>query len=51
MVAVALLPAPITEQFAEGLLGQSVITHFRSVNQILTPAQQRVWDQGFSNQP
>lgn len=49
-VAVALLPAPITEQFAEGLLGQSVLTHFQSVNQILTPAQQRVWNQGFSNQ-
>lgn len=47
--AVAMLPAPITERFAEGLMGQSLIAHFQEVNQILTPEQQKVWDQGWSS--
>lgn len=49
-IAVTLLPAPITERFAEGLLGRSLLAHFQSVNQILTPEQQRVWDQGWQQQ-
>lgn len=47
--AFAMLPASITEGIASDLLGQSVITHLRSVDQILTPQQQQVWQQRFSN--
>jgi uncharacterized membrane protein len=48
--AVAMLPASITERFAESLLGQAVITHWQSVDQILTPEQRQVWEQRFSDQ-
>jgi len=47
--AFAMLPASITERIAPDLLGQSVIAHLRSVNQILTPQQQQVWQRRFSN--
>jgi hypothetical protein len=47
--AVAMLPAAITERIAPDLLGQSVITHLRSVDQILTPQQQQIWQQRFDN--
>ncbi|NJO78834.1 MAG: hypothetical protein HC827_10110 [Cyanobacteria bacterium RM1_2_2] len=47
--AFAMLPAAITERIAPELLGQSVIAHLRSVDQILTPQQQQVWQQRFSN--
>ncbi|MBD2259054.1 hypothetical protein [Pseudanabaena sp. FACHB-2040] len=42
-MAVAMLPALITERFAEGLLGQSVLAHWDTIDQILTPEQQQVW--------
>jgi Spy/CpxP family protein refolding chaperone len=48
-MAVAMLPASITERFAEGLLGQAVITHWDTIDQILTPEQRQVWQQGFGN--
>lgn len=47
--AFAMLPAAITERIAPDLLGQPVLTHLRSVDQILTPQQQQVWQQRFSN--
>lgn len=47
--AFAMLPASITERIAPDLLGQSVIAYLRSVDQILTPQQQQVWQQRFSN--
>lgn len=46
-VALAMVPNPV---FVQGSLGQALTTHLRSVNQILTPAQRQVWQQGFSNQ-
>lgn len=47
--AFAMLPASITERIAPDLLGQSVIANLRSVKQILTPQQQQIWQQRFSN--
>lgn len=47
--AFAMLPAAITERIAPDLLGQPVIAYLRSVDQILTPQQQQVWQQRFSN--
>jgi hypothetical protein len=47
--AFAMLPAAITERIAPDLLGQPVLTHLRSVDQILTPQQQQIWQQRFIN--
>ncbi len=47
--AFAMLPAFITERIASDLLGQSVITHLQTVDQILTPHQRQIWEQRFSD--
>lgn len=47
--AVSVLPAAITERFADALMGRSLMAHFQEVDQILTPEQQKVWQQGWSS--
>jgi Spy/CpxP family protein refolding chaperone len=49
LAAFAMLPAFITERIASDLLGQSIITHLQTVDQILTPQQRQIWQQRFSN--
>jgi hypothetical protein len=49
--AFAILPAFITERIAPDLLGQSVIDNLRSVDQILTPQQQQIWQQRWQQRP
>lgn len=45
-VAMMFLPSSFCEQFSNILLPRSFATHQRTVKQILTSAQQKVWQQG-----
>ncbi|NJK50821.1 hypothetical protein HC931_24335 [Candidatus Gracilibacteria bacterium] len=49
--AFAILPASITERFANYLMGQALVTYLQSIDRILTPEQRQVWEQGFSSRP
>lgn len=49
LIAVAMLPAPITETFAKDLLSPHILTYWRSIDQTLTPQQKQIWDREFSN--
>jgi hypothetical protein len=49
LVAVAILPAPITERLASSLVNPAIIAYGRSTSEILTLAQQQVWRRGLGN--
>jgi hypothetical protein len=49
LVAVAILPAPITERLASSLVNPAIVEYGRSTSEILTPAQQQVWGRGLGD--
>ncbi len=49
--AVAILPASMTERFAEALMGRSTIEYLQSMDQILTPEQRQIWERSFNSRP